>query len=74
MALGEAKAKSRDEFARAVTRAGYPLEQIREYVARHRDLRRPLRPVPHHPGMVGRAANFVLDVAARMRAGGVASR
>src|SRR3989442_5165611 len=66
MALGEAKAKSREEFARAVAQAGYPLEQIRAYVARHRELRRPLRPVTHHPGVVGRAANFVLDVAARM--------
>jgi len=74
MALGEAKAKSRDEFARAVGQAGYPIEQIRAYVARHRDLRRPLRPVPHHPGVVGRAANFVLDVAARMRAEGRALR
>jgi predicted nucleotide-binding protein (sugar kinase/HSP70/actin superfamily) len=74
MALGEAKAKSRDEFARVVAQAGYPLEQVRAYVARHRDLRRPLRPVPHHPGVVGRAANFVLDVAARMRAAGVAAR
>ena len=70
MALGEAKAKSREELARAVARAGYPLEQIRAYVARHRELRRPLRPVPHHPGVVGRAANFVLDVAARMQAEG----
>ena len=74
MALGEAKAKSRDEFARAIAQAGYPLDQIRAYVAQHRDLRRPLRPVTHHPGVVGRAANFVLDVAARMRAEGVASR
>jgi hypothetical protein len=74
MALGEAKAKSRDEFGRAVAQAGFSLEQIRAYVARHRDLRRPLRPVPHHTGVVGRAANFVLDVAARMRAEGVARR
>ncbi|MGH7339463.1 MAG: activator of (R)-2-hydroxyglutaryl-CoA dehydratase, partial [Candidatus Rokuibacteriota bacterium] len=71
MALGEAKAKSRDEFARALAQAGYSLEQIRAYVARHRALRRPLQPQPRHPGVVGRAANFVLDVAARMRAEGV---
>lgn len=74
MALGEAKTKSRDELARAVARSGYSLEQIRAYVARHRDLRRPLRPTAHHPGVVGRAANFVLDVASRMRAEGEASR
>jgi hypothetical protein len=70
MALGEAKAKSRDEFARVLAGTGYSLEQVRAHVARHRELRRPLRSVPHHPGVVGRAANFVLDVASRMRAAG----
>lgn len=68
MALGEAKAKAREELARALAQTGYSLEQIRAYVARHRELRRPLRPLPSHPGVVGRAANFVIDVATRMKA------
>jgi predicted nucleotide-binding protein (sugar kinase/HSP70/actin superfamily) len=62
MALGEAKFKCKDEFKRAVARTGYTLEQIREFVATRRELRRPLQHLPHHPGFVGRAANFVLMV------------
>jgi predicted nucleotide-binding protein (sugar kinase/HSP70/actin superfamily) len=71
MALGQAKVKSRAEFKRVVEESGYSLEQIRDYVAAHRELRRPLQHVPHHKGVIGRAANFVLHVAERMRAEGV---
>jgi len=62
MALGEAKVKCKDEFNRAVARTGYTIEEIREYVARHRELRRPLQQFPSNPGVIGRAANFVLHV------------
>jgi predicted nucleotide-binding protein (sugar kinase/HSP70/actin superfamily) len=72
MALGEAKAKCKDEFTRSLERTGYALSEIRAYVADRPELRRPLRRVEHRPGVVGRAANFVLDVAERMRAAGVA--
>jgi predicted nucleotide-binding protein (sugar kinase/HSP70/actin superfamily) len=71
MALGEAKAKCKEEFTRSVVAAGYSLPQIRQFIAERRDLRRPLQHVTHHKGVVGKAANFVLDVAARMRAAGV---
>ncbi len=62
MALGEAKVKCKNEFKRVVEETGYTIEQIREYVQRpeNRDLRRPLQHVPHHKGVIGRAANFVL--------------
>jgi predicted nucleotide-binding protein (sugar kinase/HSP70/actin superfamily) len=72
MALGEAKAKCKDEFTRSLERTGYALSEIRAYVADRPELRRPLRRVEHRPGVVGRAANFVLDVAEHMRAAGVA--
>jgi hypothetical protein len=62
MALGEAKVKCKDEFKECVARTGYTIEQIREYVAQHRELRRPLQAIPHQDGVVGRAANFVLHV------------
>jgi predicted nucleotide-binding protein (sugar kinase/HSP70/actin superfamily) len=62
MALGEAKVKSRAEFKKAVESTGYSLDEIREYVAEHRDLRRPLYHVPHSEGVIGRAANFVIHV------------
>ncbi|RIK65150.1 MAG: activator of (R)-2-hydroxyglutaryl-CoA dehydratase [Planctomycetota bacterium] len=73
MALGEAKIKTKDEFKRAVERTGYTLEQIREFVAQpeNRDLRSPLLHVSHHKGVIGKAANFVLDVGERMKRAGV---
>ncbi|MBE7506648.1 MAG: activator of (R)-2-hydroxyglutaryl-CoA dehydratase [Planctomycetia bacterium] len=73
MALGEAKLKCKDEFKRAVAASGYSLEQIREFVdlPENRELRRPLQHVGHHKGFVSKAANFVLDVGARMKAAGV---
>jgi predicted nucleotide-binding protein (sugar kinase/HSP70/actin superfamily) len=67
MALGEAKIRSKAEFAEALARTGLDMETIRAYVARHPDLRRPLQKVPVHKGVAGRAANFVLHVAERMR-------
>ncbi|MCG8405842.1 MAG: hypothetical protein MI923_11655 [Phycisphaerales bacterium] len=73
MALGEAKMKCKDEFKRCVEETGYTIEQIREYVNRpeNRELRRPLQHVPHRKGVVGKAANFVLYVAEKMKTAGV---
>ena len=68
MALGEAKVKCKEEFRQVVQRTGYPLEQIQEYVAAHRELRRPVQVIPHHAGVIGQAANFVLHVTERMKA------
>ncbi len=68
MALGEAKFKCKAEFNEAVERTGHTLEQIRAYVAEHRELRRPLQHFPHHKGVIGRAANFVLHVGKMMDA------
>ncbi|RME05474.1 MAG: activator of (R)-2-hydroxyglutaryl-CoA dehydratase, partial [Deltaproteobacteria bacterium] len=66
MALGEAKAKTKEEFSRALEETGFSLEEIRAYVARHPELQRPFYPVPHRKGVVGVAANFVLHVGERM--------
>jgi hypothetical protein len=73
MALGEAKVKSKNEFKRVVEQTGYSIEEIREYVSRpeNRDLRRPLQHVPHNKGVIGRAANFMLYVAEKMKAEGL---
>jgi hypothetical protein len=75
MALGEAKTKCKEEFKRAVASTGYTLEQIREFVAlpENSELRRPLQHVTHHKGVVSKAANFVMDVAEKMREAGVVS-
>lgn len=66
MALGEAKVKCKDEYKRAVDSTGYRIEQIREYVSRNRELRRPLQHFESHDGVVSRGANFVLQVAKLM--------
>ena len=71
MALGEAKGKCKDEFRRAVAASGYTLPELREFVATRRDLRRPLQVIPHHAGVVGRAANFARTVGQMMRAAGI---
>jgi predicted nucleotide-binding protein (sugar kinase/HSP70/actin superfamily) len=62
MALGEAKTKAKAEYQEVVARTGRSLEQIRAFVSRHPQLRKPLYKVPHHHGVTGVAANFVLHV------------
>jgi predicted nucleotide-binding protein (sugar kinase/HSP70/actin superfamily) len=66
MALADAKARARDELEKALESTGRSLEQVREYVADHPGLRKPLRPLPRYPGVAGTAANFVLEVGDRM--------
>src|SRR5262245_6749754 len=62
MALGEAKAKARTEFEKALESTGKRLEDIKEYVAEHNELRRPLYHVPERPGIAGTGAQFILHV------------
>jgi len=66
MALGEAKLKCKQEFQHCVKRSGYTIDQIRDYVDAHPELRKPFQNLPHYEGVVGRAANFVLYVGERM--------
>lgn len=66
MALGEAKAKARAEFETVLKSTGKSLEDIRNYVADHRELRRPFYHVPHRQGVAGTAAQFILHVSALM--------
>src|SRR5579863_5334583 len=63
MALGEAKSKAKKEFAECLERAGLTLQQCRDYVDAHPELKRPMYVVPHTKGVVGLAANFVLHIA-----------
>ncbi len=66
MALGEARAKARLEFQEALDSTGYQLDDIKEYVAQHQELRSPFYHVPLHEGITGTAANFALHVGARL--------
>lgn len=62
MALGTARAKARKEFSEALARTGRTLEELRHFADDHPELKRPTYRVPHHHGVVGRAANFALHV------------
>lgn len=73
MALGEAKNKAKEEFKCVVESTGYTIDQIRDYVAKpeNRELRRPLQHFPHNKGVIGKASNFAMYVAGKMKAAGV---
>ena len=66
MALGEAKVKAKAEFEQVLKSTGKSLEEIREFVDEHRELKRPFYLVPHREGIAGTAAQFVLHVSDRM--------
>jgi hypothetical protein len=66
MALGEAKVKAKAEFEQVLRSTGKSLEEIREFVDEHRELKRPFYLVPHREGIAGTAAQFVLHVSDRM--------
>ncbi len=68
MALGEAKVKCKQEFARVIEETGMTVEAVREYVAGHPELESGLYHVPHYKGIVGTAANFVKHVSELMAA------
>ena len=62
MALGEAKAKTKIEFADVMKSTGKTLDQIKEFVEKHPDLQRPMYRVPKYKGVIGTAANFARHV------------
>jgi predicted nucleotide-binding protein (sugar kinase/HSP70/actin superfamily) len=65
MALGEARNKARAEFNKALSDTGQTLDECYAYVGSHPEMKRPLYHVPHHKGVAGLAANFVLHIAER---------
>ncbi len=62
MALADAKAKARAEFDAVLRESGRSVDQLREYVAEHPQLRRGLYKVPHREGLAGTAAQFACHV------------
>ena len=71
MALGEAKHKTKAEFAQVLKETGYTLEEIRSYISQNQTLEAPMYAVPHYKGVVGTAANFVRHVAELMKQDGI---
>jgi hypothetical protein len=70
MALVEARMRAQAEFQRAIASTGRTLDDMRRYVDDHPELRRATYHVPHHTGVAGVAANFVLHVHECMRRDG----
>lgn len=60
MALSEAREKAVREFEKARKTTHHSLDEIRTFVAAHRELRSPLSSIPRHPGVISTAANFLL--------------
>jgi predicted nucleotide-binding protein (sugar kinase/HSP70/actin superfamily) len=74
MALGEAKFKAKEEFARVLAETGYSLAEMHAYIQAHPELTRPFYAVPHVKGVIGVAAGFARHVGERMAAAGVPKR
>jgi predicted nucleotide-binding protein (sugar kinase/HSP70/actin superfamily) len=66
MALGEAKVKAKAEFDEILKSTGKTIDQIREYLEEHPELKRPFYHVPHREGVAGTAAQFILHVSDRI--------
>src|SRR3982751_3526919 len=66
MALGEAKVKAKAEFEECLKSTGKSLNDIREYIADHPELKKPFYHVPHRDGVAGTAAQFILHVSERI--------
>lgn len=71
MALGEAKAKAKREFADLLDAMEYDLEDLRAYQQAHPEVNRPLYHVPEYDDLIGTGARFARHLAERMRAEGV---
>jgi len=69
MALGEAKVKAKNEFQEALSKTGYTLVDIKNYVDENPELKQPFYHIPHYKGMIGVSAGFVRHVGERMKTG-----
>lgn len=69
MALGDARRQARAELQRIQEKSGVTLQQVRDYLAGHRDLRRPFYPWPDVPGVAGTAAKVVSHISSMVRSG-----
>jgi predicted nucleotide-binding protein (sugar kinase/HSP70/actin superfamily) len=71
MALGNARIKAKQEFAECLSKTGRSLDELKQYVEQHPEMKKSLYLVPKRDDVIGKAANFVLHVAARMEKEGV---
>src|SRR5258706_15182385 len=65
MALGEAKVKAKSEFEQCLKSTRKSLQEIREYIEEHPELKRPFYHVPHRDGVAGAAGPTIVGASPR---------
>ena len=65
MILTEARKRSQAEYDRVLSGLGLTEEKIREYEAKHPELRQATYRIPHY-GVAGTAANYAIHIAKKM--------
>ena len=71
MALGEAKTKAKLEFNKCLEETGYTLDEIKAYIDANEYLQKPFYKIGHRKGVIGVAANYILDVSGKMKKDGI---
>jgi predicted nucleotide-binding protein (sugar kinase/HSP70/actin superfamily) len=71
MALGEAKSKAKAEFKKCLDETGFTLDEIKAYIDANEEYQKPFYHVGHRKGVIGVGANFILDVAEKMKKEGI---
>jgi predicted nucleotide-binding protein (sugar kinase/HSP70/actin superfamily) len=71
MALGEAKSKAKAEFKKCLDETGFSLEEIKAFINTNEYLQKPFYHVSHRKGIVGIAANYIIDVSDKMKKEGI---
>jgi predicted nucleotide-binding protein (sugar kinase/HSP70/actin superfamily) len=66
MILTEAKKRAQREFDDALARTGLTLDEVRDYVHAHPDMRKATYRIPHDGAAAGTAAKLVLHVAGKI--------
>ena len=67
MALGEAKARAKNEMNRILDESGTTLEEVRAFIEDHPEMQQPMYKYGHKKGVISVAANFVVHAAERMK-------
>ncbi|HWB75040.1 MAG TPA: hypothetical protein VG755_08785 [Nannocystaceae bacterium] len=71
MALGEAKAKCKREFAEMLASLPYSLAELRAYGELHPEVHTALYHLPHYKGVIGTAARLAKHLTERMQKDGI---
>jgi predicted nucleotide-binding protein (sugar kinase/HSP70/actin superfamily) len=67
MALGEAKVKTKSEFKKVLKESGFTLTELKEYVDRHPEMKRPTYKIPSYKGITGKASRFIKHVSRKLQ-------